>query len=108
MLADRPHGRRLSAAERRRLAELERQLRAEDPTLADALDADRPVDPPPRRRVVAGTAATAAVLVLVATLAGVVVGAPLILLSTVLTLITALTLWLLVRAYRSHHGPAPR
>jgi hypothetical protein len=105
MLADRPHGRRLSAAERRRLAELERQLRVEDPMLADALDADPPA---PRRRIVAGAAATAAVLVLVATLAGVVVGAPLILLSTVLILITALTLWLLVRAYRSHHGPAPR
>jgi Flp pilus assembly protein TadB len=101
MLADQPHGRRLTAAERRRLAELERQLREEDPTLADALDHDAPAPPPPRRAVVAGAAATAAALVLVAALAGGVAGAA----SMVLTLFAALTLWLVVRTRRSHRGP---
>jgi Flp pilus assembly protein TadB len=90
MLADQPHGRRLTASERIRLDELERQLGNDDPQLAEAL---RQGVPPgsPRRAVVAGTAMAAALLVLLAALAGGTTGAA----SMVLILIVLLGVWAL-------------
>jgi Flp pilus assembly protein TadB len=90
MLADQPHGRRLTASERIRLDELERQLGNDDPRLAEAL---RQGVPPgsPRPAVVAATAIAAAVLVLLATLAGGTTGAA----SMVLTLVVLLAVWAL-------------
>jgi Flp pilus assembly protein TadB len=90
MLADQPHGRRLTASERMRLDELERQLGNDDPQLAEALRQGLPPSTP-RRAVVAGTAMAAAVLVLLAALAGGTTGAA----SMVITLVVLLAVWVL-------------
>uniref|UniRef100_UPI001C5EABC7 DUF3040 domain-containing protein n=1 Tax=Pseudonocardia nigra TaxID=1921578 RepID=UPI001C5EABC7 len=70
MLADRPHGRRLTAAERMRLEELERRLREDDPELAEALRGGRPRQERPRPLVIAISAAAALVLVVLAAVVG--------------------------------------
>jgi Protein of unknown function (DUF3040) len=101
--ADGPDGPPLTPAERQRLAELESQLEAEDPALADALD-DPPVAPAPRRVMVAGAAAMGAALVLLATLVAGPAGSS----ALVLTSFLALGLWLLVRSRRSRRGRGGR
>jgi anti-sigma factor RsiW len=73
MLADRPHGRRLTAAEQMRLNQLAERLRDDDPELADALRDGRPRPEAPRKGLVASASAATAVLVLLGALFG---GAP--------------------------------
>jgi hypothetical protein len=73
MLADRPHGPRLTAAEQMRLDQLERQLNDDDPELAAALSGEiepRNIAGAPRWALVAGVAMAAAVLVLLAAVVG--------------------------------------
>lgn len=70
MLADRPHGRRLSAAERMRLDDLGRRLAQDDPALAEALRQGRPR---PQRLMTflrGGVSAVACGLVVLAVLVG--------------------------------------
>jgi hypothetical protein len=63
MLADRPHGRRLTQAELLLLADLERRLRVDDPRLASVLSGR--AERAPRRPLLVAVAAAAVVLVLV-------------------------------------------
>jgi Flp pilus assembly protein TadB len=74
MLADRPHGRRLTATERMQLDDLERHLREDDAALADALRDGRPPPGRHRRAVSGGTAVALALLALLAALFGGLVG----------------------------------
>jgi Flp pilus assembly protein TadB len=74
MRAERPHGRRLTAAEQMRLAQLEQQLREDDPDLAAALGST--ATPPTRSTTgqrgirLAGAALAAAFLLVVGALVG--------------------------------------
>ena len=105
MLADRPHGRRLTAAEQMRLDQLERQLREDDPLLAAALSGVGETGPrkfaaPPRWVLVAGAAVAAALLVLLAALVGGAGGA----LAVTVTLAAVFVGWrLLQRQRRQRH-----
>jgi hypothetical protein len=99
MLADRPHGRRLTAAEQMRLDQLERQLSEDDPQLAEVLSSGPGAATGPgrwlswSRVLLAGAAAAAVFLVLLAALVGGLGGA----VAVVVTLITASTGWYLLR-----------
>jgi Flp pilus assembly protein TadB len=77
MLADRPHGRRLTASEQQRLAELERLL-AEDPQLTAAARDGSPLHRLraafDRRAVAVGLIVAALIVVVLVVLAGVVGG----------------------------------
>jgi Flp pilus assembly protein TadB len=106
MLADRPHGRRLTAAEQMRLEELERQLREDDPDLAALLgggveSAPRTIARPPRWALLAGAAVVAAVLVLLAAVVGGTGGA----LAVVATLVSAFAGWRMLRRRRGLRRP---
>jgi hypothetical protein len=71
MLADKPHGRRLTAAEQMRLEQLERQLRDDDPQLAEAFSmVTEPRTFVSRGSLLAGAATLTIVLVLFAALIG--------------------------------------
>jgi hypothetical protein len=75
MLADRPHGRRLTAAEQMRLDQLAQHLREDDPRLAEALSSAgpaprRPAAPPQRAMLISALTAAAAALVVLAAVVG--------------------------------------
>jgi Protein of unknown function (DUF3040) len=99
MLADRPHGRRLTAAEQMRLDQLERHLSDDDPELAAALSGEiepRNIAATPRWALVAGAAVAAAVLVLLAAVIGGIGGAA----AVVTILLTAFAGWRMVQRRR--------
>jgi hypothetical protein len=102
MLADRPHGRRLTAAEQTRLDQLARRLREDDPDLAAALSGPeterqpRSPDPAPRWALVVGLAATATVLVLLGAAVGGVSGG----LAVVVPLVGAFFGWFFLGRHR--------
>jgi anti-sigma factor RsiW len=77
MLPERHHGRPLTGTEQKRLDELARRLSDDDPQLAAALQRGRAESPPSPSRPLASrkAVAVAAVLVVLATVLGGVVGA---------------------------------
>ena len=99
MLPDRPHGRRLTAAEQMRLDQLERQLNDDDPELAAALSGEiepRNLATTPRWALVASVVVAAAVLVLLAALVGGTGGAA----AAATTLLTGFAAWRLLQRRR--------
>ena len=77
MLPERHHGRPLTGTEQKRLDELARRLSDDDPQLAAALQRGRAESPPPSSRPLASrkAVAVAALLVVLATVLGGVMGA---------------------------------
>ncbi|MEJ3655198.1 DUF3040 domain-containing protein [Actinomycetes bacterium KLBMP 9759] len=93
----RPHGRRLTEAERSRLDALERQLDAEDPALATMLQRGVPRLDPRSRAVLGGVALAALLLVALAAVIGGAGGA---LATAVALLVTAGASWVGRRVVR--------